>query len=198
MANKTTSEYLLMVTSQYQNSPKFLDWLTIVIEMCKGSQDCIEQIYKDFDIDNAVGAQLDVLGKIIGQSRYLDFDPPDGSEAELTDADFRKVLKLKSFTNYWDGTLGNLYDAWNAVFPDCELLIHDNQNMTANISLTGKLTNMIKEMIYRDLIIPRPEGVQYFFTGDAPETAAQFYYDYNDTDNDYRKGYDKGYWDITI
>jgi len=198
MINKETETYLLMITSQYQNSPLFLDWLSTVIDMCKGDQECINQMYKDFDIDNAVGNQLNTLGEIIGQSRFLDFDPPDGSDAKLSDADYRKVLKLKTFTNYWDGTLSNLYAAWNSVFLDCTLLIHDNQNMSANVTLTGKLTNMIKEMIYKDLIIPRPEGVQYFFTGDVPETSAQFYYDYDDVESDYRKGYDASYWDVTI
>ena len=89
---KTTEEYLLMVTSQYQNSPKFLEWLRVVIEMCKDIQDCTEQMVSVFDIDSALGNQLDILGSIIGQTRLLKFDPTESS-SYLSDEDYRKVLK---------------------------------------------------------------------------------------------------------
>lgn len=194
---KTTEEYLLMVTSQYQNSPKFLEWLRVVIEMCKDIQDCTEQMVSAFDIDSALGNQLDILGSIIGQTRFLKFDPTESS-SYLSDEDYRKVLKLRTYTNYWDGKLHSLHSAWNKVFPDCSMVIDDQQNMSAEITLTGRLSSVIKEMIYNDLIIPRPEGVEYFHVGVAPETSALFSYDYNDTESEVYKGYDVGYWDVTF
>ena len=195
--SKTTEQYLLMVTSQYQNSPKFLEWLKIVIEMCEDKQNCADQMVMDFDIDSALGNQLDVLGTIIGQSRFLQFDPTETS-SHLSDEDYRKVLKLRTYTNYWDGKLQSLYSAWNKVFTDCTILVDDKQNMSAEISLSGRLSSVIKEMIYNDLIIPRPEGVEYFHVGVAPETSALFTYDYNDTESEVYKGYDVGYWDVTF
>ena len=193
----TVSDYLQLVTSQYQNSPKFLAWLSTPLEMWYGIQTFIESMSDDFDIDTAVGAQLDTVGVILGQTRTLPFQPTDGSSAFLDDATYRKVLKLKTMTNYWDGSLAGIYAAWNSVFPDVDLLITDNKDMTASVTITGSLTQIVIDMIHHDLIIPRPEGVEYWYGGTIGIIAI-FSYDSDLLDPVYFLGYDEGYWDSTI
>lgn len=187
-------KYLLLITSQYQNSPKFLSWLEAVLRISHDFSQSADLIPAAFDLDTAVGVQLDAVGASIGQSRLLDFQPTDGSSAYLSDATYRKILKLKTMTNYWDGRAASIYEAWYKIFPDVVLNIHDNMDMTADVTITGTLTQIVIDMILRDLVLPRPEGVRYWYKGEI-ETLPLFAYD---LENTYFKGYDEGQWDCSL
>jgi hypothetical protein len=150
-----------------------------------------------FDVDTAVGNQLDILGMLIGQSRTLSFEPTDGSSPTMDDEGYRKVLKLKSYFNYWDGQTSSIYEAWDSIFPDTELIITDNQDMTADVVIIGELSQLFIDMIYNDYIIPRPEGVQYNFGG-TTAIAPIFAFDYDEGEDLYFEGFDIGYWDNTF
>jgi hypothetical protein len=192
----TIAEYLLKVTSQYQNSPKFLEWLSIPLLICQHVHECSENMPAEFDLDSAVGVQLDIIGQYLGQSRTLPFDPTDGTSSYLEDDIYRNILKLKTMTNYWDGSLHSIYIGWNEVFSESFISIVDNMDMTATITLSGMMTQLIKDMIYNDLVLPRPEGVQYIYgTEEDLNIVARFAYDL-DT-NDF-KGYNESWWDKKV
>lgn len=188
------SNYLALITSQYQNSPKFLAWLEAVLQIAHDVSVCADSIPAAFDLDTAVGVQLDVVGASIGQPRLLDFQPTGGQSAYLEDATYRNILKLKTMTNYWDGKIATIYDAWYKIFPDVVLNIHDNMDMTADVTITGSLKQIIIDMILRDLVLPRPEGVRYWYKGSIASLPLASY----DMDDDYFKGYDEGYWDCSL
>jgi len=196
---KTIAEYLLMVTSQYQNSPKYLEWLSIPLQVCNDIHTCANKMPDQFDLDNAKGVQLDILGQYLGQGRTLPFDPTDGSSPSMDDAIYRKILKLKTMTNYWNGSLHSIYYAWGLIFTESSIKIDDQKNMSAIITLSGTMSQLVKDMIYNDLVLPRPEGVEYIYdTAVVPDTAAAFAYDYSDDESDYFKGYDLGWWDAAF
>ena len=52
---KTIAEYLLMITSQYQNSPKFLEWLTAPLTICQDIHECSTNMPSMFDFDSVIG-----------------------------------------------------------------------------------------------------------------------------------------------
>ena len=187
------SSYLGLITSQYQNSPKFLEWLTSALQVFNDISTCADMMPTYFDLDSAVGVQLDAIGSLLGQLRVLPFQPSDGSAALLDDVNYRKILKLKTLTNYWDGTQDGIYEAWATVFPDVSLVITDHQDMSAIVTFTGSLSQIVIDMIQNDLVIPRPEGVNYGF-GEI-ENIAIFSYD---EDTSQFKGYDESYWDVTL
>ena len=193
MITVPVANYLALITSQYQNSPKFLSWLTAPLQLLQDTSLCGESIDLAFDLTSAVGSQLDILGEIIGQSRILNFQPTDGSSPVLDDAIYRKILILKTLTNFWNGTQKSIYTAWKKVMPDIQLLIQDNQDMTATITVTGNVSQTVKDMIHNDLIIPRPEGVLYNYG--TITTYPIFGYD---VDTQYFAGYNESYWDCTI
>ena len=66
--------------------------------------------------------------------------------------------------------------------------------MSADIIFTGSLTQIVIDMINEDLIIPRPEGVQYRYGGSVGILAV-FGYDMN---TDFIKGYDQAVWDSSL
>jgi hypothetical protein len=66
-----SSDYLSLIISQYQNSAKFMGWMKKLFDRLKEASDLANSLYLAFDIDNARGAQLDILGVIIGLSRRI-------------------------------------------------------------------------------------------------------------------------------
>jgi len=153
--------YLQLVTSEHAGKPNFIALLSAAlqapddIETCAGTMNT-----QAFDLDNAVGAQLDVLGEIVGVSRTLDFQPSDGSSPVLDDNTYRLILRAKIAKNQWDGTIPAIYSLWQGLFPtNPQLGIQDNQDMTitARISL---FTPLQKDLVSNGYLLPRPEGVK--------------------------------------
>jgi hypothetical protein len=194
---KTIAEYLQMIPSQYQKSTKFLSWLSVNLQILIDANNCLASMPAAFDLDNAVGTQLDILGIYLGQNRTLPFNPTDGSSPTLDDATYRQILKLRTMTNYWDGSLHSIYKAWNAIFTGATLTIIDNKDMTATVTITGEISQIILDMAQNDMLLPRPEGVAYNY-GTAPVITPLFAYDYDDGESPYFEGYDEGYWDSSI
>jgi len=67
--------YLNRITSEYQNSPNFLALLGVLLQPFVDIAICAFAMTEAFDIQEAVGDQLDVLGVILGRSRTLPFSP---------------------------------------------------------------------------------------------------------------------------
>ena len=92
-------------------------------------QTALRKLVADFDLDNAVGAQLDAVGVRIGRSRLIPYalqglffswgDPARGwgqglwkgpydvgtSLYQLDDDTYRRLLRAKILANCWDGTI---------------------------------------------------------------------------------------------
>lgn len=89
-------EYLSFITSQYQNSSKFLEWMDVLISKMTDIIGTTELMNASFDVDHAVGAQLDTLGVIIGISRNL------------------RVAIPNVFFSWYDGTADTEFLGWGA------------------------------------------------------------------------------------
>lgn len=88
----------------------------------------IEAFDLHFALDEAIGAQLDRLGEVVGRSRILQFQPESRS-ALLDDDNYRLIIKTKILQNQWNGTIEDMANLFKQVFPDMQLKIIDNQNM---------------------------------------------------------------------
>lgn len=180
--------YVSLITSQYQNSNNFLLWLRAALQIFSDAMQCLCTVDASFDLDAAVGAQLDVLGLLVGASRTVGFQPSNGVSPVLDDSTYRILLKAKIAQNQWDGQIPSLYTLWKQLFPGGTIVLQDNQNMTATITLTGSFSSIIQDLIVNGYIIPRPETVQYNFVfGTLP----LFGFDQN---NSYVAGFDKGHF----
>jgi hypothetical protein len=160
--------YLDIVTSQHRNKARFMAWLTATLEIGDDIYNLIGEIDTDFDIDSAVGDQLDTLGEIVGVGRFLNFQPSGSISPVLEDEDYRFVIKSKIAKNQWDGTIPGLYQIWDIVFPAIPIRIQDNQDMTYEVLFVSQsFTDLQQELISNGYIIPRPEGVlcTYDFNG---------------------------------
>lgn len=154
-----TEPYLSLITSEHYNKPKFMSWLSAVLQKVDDINAVANDITNAFDIDSAKGVQLDTIGELVGRSRYLPFQLTDGSSPVLDDDNYRVALKAKIAQNQWDGTIPQIYEIWDSLFPNAQLLIRDNQDMTMHGSIRGELGLQSVELITVGYIIPKPSGV---------------------------------------
>lgn len=155
------SYYLGLFTSLYKTSPKLNAWQTIRLQPLADIMTCAAGITAAYDLDTAVGVQLDILGQVIGASRTVPFQPSMGVSPILDDSTYRLLLYAKRGINTWNGKILSLYPLWQTLFPGGNIIFIDNQNMTATIILAGTFSSIQSDLIENDLIVPRPEGVLY-------------------------------------
>lgn len=191
--SRDISFYLKLITHQYQNSPKFLAMVEALLQKLADASDCAESLDLAFDLDYAVGDQLDILGEIVRISRILPFEPNYGISPVLTDADYRVLLKATIGKNHWDGIQGSLSTLWAILFPGVTIAIHDNNiydHMSMDVFLEfPNRTSIFVDLATRGYIVPKPEGVlQRTYLGPP---FPLFGFDYFDP---YVAGFDIGYW----
>lgn len=155
--------YMSLVTSEYRNSPKFLAFLQMLLKKFDDISQCQIAMDMAFDVDNAIGVQLDAVGAVVGANRTVGFQPSGGVSPVLDDATYRIYIKARAAQDTWDGRIDSLQGIWETLFPAGTITIGDNQNMTATIFLTGTFTSIEKDLIVNGYIVPRPQGVLYQF-----------------------------------
>ena len=184
----TTLSYLNLITSEFRDKPKYIAMLTGVFGQFVSTANLMAYINSCLDPDIATGAQLDLIGQYIGQSRKLVFDVT-GLETALSDEDYRFLLKAKIAQQAWDGTIEGIYKIWNELFDQAMFSIVDNQDMTCQLVINpATLTQIQIELILLNVIVPKPAGVSYTY-----QFLSRVLFSY-DMDTTYFKGYDLGYW----
>jgi hypothetical protein len=185
---RSITDYLNLVTSEHRASTKFIAWATALLQPFIDVQTCADSIPAAFDLDTAIGAQLDILGQILGAARTVGFQPTGSVSPVLDDATYRILLKSKVLFNQWDGQILSIEEAWGNIFPGGHIFIQDNENMTMTVTATGITSYIQIDLIENGYIVPVPEGVgvNYIF-GTAP------YFGF-DSNNDVIAGFDAGYW----
>ncbi len=180
--------YKGLITHQYRMSTKFMQWLEANLQLFSDAAGVADDLIAAFGLDTAVGAQLDILGDILGVGRTVSFSPSGGVSPVLDDDTYRVVLKAKIVKNHWDGQIGSLVRAWQLLFPDGQILVTDNEDMSMDVLVAGNLTTLIQELIEHGYIVPKPEGVKinYVFG-----TLPAFGYD---LETGYVAGYETGHW----
>lgn len=178
--------YLPLIPGGNRNKPKFV----ATVELLTGALSSICQTLQDmprmFDIDHAVGEQLDMVGEWVGFSRRVSvpltgvffswntpglgwnegswkgpFEASDGTVL-LDDATYRTFLKIRIWTNYWHGDQGSAVAWAQAVvsgYFGATVTLLDNQNMTANLYVSGSPSAVVSALINQGFFPPRPLGV---------------------------------------
>lgn len=202
---------------------KFLSVVQAVTQPFVDQQGVVESLPLLFDLDIAVGDQLDKVGQWIGPTRYLEeaitgvffsfdtaglgFDEgswaPNGGDAVLTalpDGQYRLLLYATVAANHWDGTLPGaerlLNSFWNPL--GYTMYVQDNQNMTMSFFLVGPPLNALTAALYNggylDVV---PAGVSvaahYFIEGSGGIPLAPIFG--FDLEIPIISGFDVGYWD---
>ena len=184
------------------NAPEFNALLYVLLKKFDDVSQCLVQFDTAFDLDDAVGVQLDILGQIAGASRTLPFQPSFSVSPILNDTTYRIYIKAKIAQNQWDGTIDSLYQIWLSLFPGVSIVIADNQNMTATLDIGGLPSTVLIDMIAgyavngatsgtveNGLIVPRPEGVEYLWS-----TVSGPVFGWGTVDTDFIAAWGVGLW----
>lgn len=155
--------YLNRITSEHKVQPKFMGLVAARLQPLIDLFECLEEIDKAFDLDTAVGSQLDIIGEYIGVERLLNFQP-EYADAVLTDPFYRMLLKAQISLNNWDGSIEGIQKIWSSVFPEYEIQIVDRQDMTMEARIIGLRELFASELVQQGYITPKPMGVNVDYT----------------------------------
>lgn len=188
--SKSLGYYQSLITSEYQSSVKWMQFLTAFLNKLVDVNTCADGLVENFDLDQAVGVQLDLLGEIIGISRTLPFQPSGGISPILTDTIYRLLLKATVGRNQWDGQQDSLQSLWTTLFPNSIIAIHDNHAMNMDVFFYfPDITAIFTDIIRHGYVVPKPEAVRAKYYIVPPKPLFGFGYD-----DPYVSGFGKGNW----
>lgn len=213
----TVNEYLDLITSQFRQKPKYTAMISADVSLPVWVQDLLTSMIPLFDVDLAVGDQLDIIGAWVGLSRniavpvpgvfftwdganpYLGWDfgiwKAETDQTEITvlpDDVYRTFIKAKIAANQWDGTTDGAYAIWDRVFTDFTILIQDHQNMSYDLAIVGGIVDSLTLALLVDGYLPlKPEGVRINTIFTPVNDGPLFGWD---LDNDFVQGWGTGSW----
>ncbi|EPV8634451.1 DUF2612 domain-containing protein [Enterobacter hormaechei] len=169
------SKYTEKITNYHATKPLFEQHIDLITRPFTDIVKAQENFIREFDLDKAVGVQLDVVGEWVGRGRngsvpitnvYFSWDTeglgwdqgswkgpfdPDAGFTQLSDDVYRMVLKAQIAINTWDGTIGHLEDILEIIFAGSgiDMQIIDNQDMsiTINAIAINGIANTSAELI---------------------------------------------------
>lgn len=121
-------DYAALITNQHKTAARFVAFVEMLTAALGQNALLLQQLYRYFDVDTAVGQQLDIVGLWVGVPRkvavpipnsYFSFDIDgqgwnqanwkgrfDASEGIviLDDETYRQLIRARIASNYWDGT----------------------------------------------------------------------------------------------
>lgn len=84
-----------------------------------------------------------------------------GVVKEYSDEQYRLILQSRIFLLTFDGSAKALNKFFKMVFPDIQVQIVDNYNMSVDINVLSDVPPDLKEVLRNDGFLPRPSGVEY-------------------------------------
>jgi len=213
--------WLALVTSEHADKPKFMEMLAATLQPLADNIAVLESIPNAYDIDLAVGVQLDTVGEWVGISRNIT-TPLTGvffswdvvglgwgqgdwisniNATQLTvlpDPQYRTLLYAKIAANHWDGTIPGAYKVFDTIFEGTGfgVLIQDLQGMHMAMALTGPVPDAVTKALFTGGYFNlKPAGVRMdkYYLPPAPNVP---YFGFG-VENEFISGWNVGYWGET-
>lgn len=155
--------YVSLITSEHADKSKFIEMISASFQPFADLTDLYRQVPTLYDVDFAVGEQLDIIGEWVGRNRNLSvpvvgvyfafdtpglgfdqgvwlgpYDSPTGV-VSLSDQYFRLLIKAAIMNNQWNGSLQDAYlfagEIFNAL--GYSFRINDYCNLTITLEIQG-------------------------------------------------------------
>ena len=153
-----TNFYLDLIPSDNYTKPKFMSLVKSVLEGAVDTGAIDETIEDSFDVYNAAGVQLDIIGELVGISRLLPFTLDSGTR-EMDDEEYRLMILLKIAKNNWDGTNEGVRKAYASVLNGYDVNVIDHQDMTLTVVFFGAVSTRTVSILANMDFLLRPAGV---------------------------------------
>lgn len=162
MATKASSQdikdyYANLLIIQYRNLPNARGTIESLVGESYADGISLD-VLNAFDLETAVGQQLDILGKYIGLSRQVNIFLPNQT-TRLNDDDYRTLLELKLITNNGRASTGEIKKSLYELFPDT-IRVYDNRDMSYTYFVSDTLQDLMKVIVSEELL-PLPMSVDY-------------------------------------
>jgi hypothetical protein len=218
----STDIYVDLITNEHNDKPNFV---ATIRALTSGAVDNINldlSLPAKFDLDQAVGVQLDDVGRWVGVTRRLsvpitgvyftwddtvttgwdsgiwqgDFDPTTGL-VSLPDDVYRILLRGKIAANNWDGTIPGAVAVWSIVFNGGQtIVIQDNQDMSMIVGFVGPPLSAVERALLTGGYLPlKPAAVRIAYFAIPVNDGPIFAWD---ADTDVLAGWDEGSWALEI
>lgn len=145
--------YSNLLILQYHNKPKAKATVEATVGLLP--DELIQEVIAGFNIETAVGKQLDILGIYVGVDRFYD---NEGVIESLDDEDYRILIKLKAIANTSDLSHKSLDDALYQFFGN-DVRMDSEGNMEMSYFVPKGKTAIIRAAIQKE-VLPRPMGVR--------------------------------------
>lgn len=153
------------------NQQKFLD--TAITEFA-------EVLNKDFlNLQTCNADGLALWGALLQTPRPV-YEDENGKTQTFTDEQYRLLLRARIYLLTFDGSARALNEFFHILFPNLQVVIEDNYDMTATISILNEPDPSIAILFkypFVDTFLPRPAGVQYKTKTGAEDTTKIFGFD---------------------
>lgn len=210
--------YTELITSEHADKPNFVAVVDALTQGLLDIESLSALIPGLYNLDTAVGTQLDAIGLWVGLSRtlstplpsvYFSWDATDllGWESgswkgefdsntgliTLPDDSYRNLMRAKIAANNWDGTIPGAQAVYLAAFNgDVQVIIQDNQDMSYILGFVGVPLNAIDQALLANGYIPlKPAGVRIAAIALPVAPGPLFAYDTLSTT---LNGWDVGQW----
>lgn len=156
--------YLNLITSEFKGKPMFAAIVSAFVRPFVDQQIGLQAMPTLYDLDVAVGVQLDAVGMWIGPTRFVADIPtvPAGSIiTRLDDSHYRTLLRATIISDRWDGTTPDAYNFWAELFSGTGLTvqIQDNDDMSMVVTLIGSTDPVLSGLFVAGLLFVKPAGV---------------------------------------
>lgn len=145
--------YSNLLILQYHNKPKAKATIEAVVNLLP--DELIQEVTNGFDLETAVGKQLDILGEYIGTDRFY---TENGEIKKLTDEDYRIILKFKIICNTSNFSHKSIDDSLYDFFENT-VRMDSTGNMEMTYFVPKNKTPIILAAIQKE-VLPRPMGVR--------------------------------------
>lgn len=174
------------IYAQYRNKPKAVAWYAITRELADEIDVAAQVVRKMYDIDGNIGAQLDIIGRIVVADRNFlantplfpslfgdvdaEFGDVDavfselfiGSDSLMSDDFFRLVIRAKIIKNNSDATIESILNGVTFLIPNADVVrVVDGEDMSFSIEFQGNITDLERWALLNAKLIPKPQGVRF-------------------------------------
>ena len=174
------SGYSSKITSYYLYQPKFIATVEETIQPVVDLNNFESSLPQAFDIDFAIGAQLDIVGQWVNLTRNVQVPVPDpwfrwgdnwrgwgkgywrepldfaATLEKLGDEDYRRLLKARIYANQWDGTAASARAILLSFFngTDYTVVVDDKDTMECYYGLSGAWPDKVILELFRGSYLP--------------------------------------------
>jgi len=197
------------IYAQYRNKPKAIAWYAITRELADEIDTATQAVRHMYSIDDNVGAQLDIIGRIVVADRNFlantplvvsqfgdvdaEFGDNDaifselsiGTDSQMSDDFFRLVIRAKIVKNNSDATIESILNGVTFLIPGADVVrVIDGEDMSFSIEFQGNITDLERWALLNAKLIPKPQGVHFngFLDSYIPSEFGDVDAEFGDTD----------------